>query len=58
MDIKPITTDSDYRRTLDTIESLRTAKRDTPEGDKLNSLVALVEEWERKHYLLEPRRIL
>ena len=29
-----------------------TAKRDTPEGDRLDVLVTLVEAWERQHYPL------
>ena len=40
----------DYRRTLKEIEGLMLAKRNTPEGDGLDVLVALVEAWERKHY--------
>jgi HTH-type transcriptional regulator/antitoxin HigA len=35
------------------IESLMTAKRNTPEGDRLDVLVTLVEAWERKHYPLD-----
>jgi HTH-type transcriptional regulator/antitoxin HigA len=29
------------------------AKRGTPEGDRLEVLVTLVEAWERRHYPLE-----
>ena len=50
MDIAPIKTQRDYRRVLKEIESLMTAKRNTPEGDRLDVLVTLVEAWERKHY--------
>ena len=50
MDISPIKSDRDYRRTLKEIEGLMTAKRDTPEGDRLDILVTLIEAWERKHY--------
>lgn len=50
MDIEPIKTKRDYHRTLKEIEGLMTAKRNTPEGDRLDVLVTLVEAWEAKHY--------
>ena len=50
MEIEPIRTHRDYRRTLKEIEGLMIAKRNTPEGDRLDVLVTLVEAWERKHY--------
>ena len=53
MDISPMKTQRDYRRVLKEIESLMTAKRNTPEGDRLDVLVTLVEAWERKHYPLD-----
>lgn len=53
MDIAPIKTQRDYRQALKTIESLMAAKRNTPEGDRLDVLVTLVEAWERKHYPLD-----
>ena len=53
MDIAPIKTQRDYRRVLKAIEGLMTAKRNTPEGDRLGLLVTLVEAWERKHYPLD-----
>jgi HTH-type transcriptional regulator / antitoxin HigA len=53
MDIKPIKTQRDYRRILKEIEGLMNAKRNTPEGDRLDVLVTLVEAWEGKHYLLD-----
>jgi HTH-type transcriptional regulator/antitoxin HigA len=49
MDIKPIKTQRDYRRLLKEIEGLMRAKRDTPEGDRLDVLVTMVEAWEAKH---------
>jgi HTH-type transcriptional regulator / antitoxin HigA len=51
--IVPIKTQRDYRRILKEIESLMTAKRNTPEDDRLDMLVTLVEAWERKHYPLD-----
>lgn len=50
MEIAPIKTDHDYRQALDAIEGLMGAERDTPEGDRLDVLVTLVEAWEAKHY--------
>jgi HTH-type transcriptional regulator/antitoxin HigA len=51
MDIKPIRTRADYRAALKEIEKLMGAKANTPEGEKLDVLVTLVEAYERKHYL-------
>jgi HTH-type transcriptional regulator / antitoxin HigA len=53
MDIKPIKNTRDYRRTLKEIEGLMRARRNTPEGDRLDVLVALVEAWEARHYPLD-----
>ena len=53
MDISPIKIKRDYHRMLKEIEGLMTAKRNTPEGDRLDVLVTLVEAWEAKHYPLD-----
>jgi len=53
MDIKPIKTKRDYRRALKEIDGLMDAKRGTPEGDRLDVLVTLVEAWEAKHYPID-----
>jgi HTH-type transcriptional regulator/antitoxin HigA len=53
MNIVPIKTKRDYRRVLAEIEGLMTARRNSPEGDRLDVLVTLVEAWERKHYPLD-----
>lgn len=50
MDIKPIKTDADYRTALKEIEVLMNASADSPEGEKLDVLVTLVEAYESKHY--------
>ena len=52
MEIKPIKSKTDYRRVLGEIQGLMLAKRNTPEGDRLDVLVTLVEAWEAKHYSL------
>ncbi len=49
MDIAPIKTKRDHQRALKEIEGLMTAKRNTPEGDRLDVLVTLVEAWEARH---------
>jgi HTH-type transcriptional regulator/antitoxin HigA len=53
MDIAPIKSQRDYRRVLKEIEGLMNARRNSPEGDRLDILVTLVEAWERKHHPLD-----
>lgn len=53
MDIKPLKTEADYQAVLKEIEILMNAKADTPEGDRLDVLVTLVEAYEAKHYPLD-----
>lgn len=53
MEIAPIKTERDYRRTLKEIEGLMTAKGNTPEGDRLDVLVTLVEAWEARNHPLD-----
>lgn len=53
MDIKPIKTEADYQAALAEIERLMDAEPDTPEGNCLDVLVALIEAWEEKHYPVE-----
>lgn len=53
MDIFPIKTELDYRRALAEIDGLMMAAPDTPEGDRLDVLVTLVEAYEARHYPME-----
>ena len=53
MDITPIKTKQDHLRALKEIENLMTASRNSPEADRLDVLVTLVEAWETKHYPLD-----
>ena len=53
MEIRPIKTKADYRGALGEIERLMRARRGTPEGDRLDVLVTLVEAYEAKHYPLD-----
>ncbi len=53
MNIKPIRTDASYRATLTEVETLMMAELDTPEGEKLDVLVTLIEAYERKQFSLD-----
>ena len=53
--MKPIKTDADYRAALKEIESLMMADPDTPEGEKLDVMVTLIEAYEAKHFPIEQR---
>ena len=53
MEIAPLKNRHDYRQALKEIETLMQARRNTPEGDRLDVLVTLVEAWEHKHYPLD-----
>lgn len=52
MEIKPIKTIADYTAALSEIEGLFDAAPGTPEGDRLEVLVTLVEAYEEQHYQL------
>src|SRR5215467_12254669 len=56
MDIRPIRNDADHRRALAEIEQLWGAADCTPEGDKLDILVTLVEAYEERRWPLKSRR--
>lgn len=53
MEIRPIKTESDYQTTLKEIDGLMAADPGSPEGDRLDVLVTLVEAWEREHYPID-----
>jgi len=53
MEIDPIKTESDYEATLKEIEGLMSAEAGSPEGDRLDILVTLVESYERRHYPID-----
>ena len=54
MKIKPIKTEEDYRATLREIELLMTAEPGSPERERLDVLVTLVEAYEREQHLESP----
>lgn len=50
MKIRPIRTNADYRAALREVERLWDAEPDTPEGDRVDVLVTLIEAYETKHF--------
>jgi HTH-type transcriptional regulator / antitoxin HigA len=54
MDVKPIKNESDYDAALAEIADLMDARANTPEGDRLDVLVTLVEAYEEKHWRVNP----
>ena len=54
MDIQPIKNALGHAAALAEIEALMCAKRDTPEGDRLDVLVTLVQAYETKHHPIDP----
>jgi|YelNatPaOPRAMG01_1025707.scaffolds.fasta_scaffold34516_3 HTH-type transcriptional regulator/antitoxin HigA len=56
MDIRPIRTEADYKDTLKEISALMESDPDpgTPEGERLDILVTLVQAYEGKHMCITP----
>ena len=50
MEIKPIRSEADYQTALKEIEKLIESQPGTPEGDRMDVLVTLVEAYEAKHF--------
>jgi len=53
MKIQPIRTEADYDKALANIERLWGAKQGTPNGDRLDVLLVLVEDYESKHHPID-----
>jgi HTH-type transcriptional regulator / antitoxin HigA len=53
LNIKPIKTKANYRSVLKEIESLMTAKANSPDGDRLDVLSTLVEAYERVDFPMD-----
>src|SRR5690242_3212750 len=53
-DIRPIRTETDYKKVLAEIERLWGAKRGTPNGDRLDVLATLIDAYEAEHYPMDP----
>ena len=54
MDIRPIKTEQDYQDALQEVDKLIDAKSNTPDGDKLDILVTLIEAYEEKNHPVLP----
>lgn len=54
-EIELIRTKADYHAALKEIEALMTAECDTPEGERMDFLVTLVEAYEHERYRLDLR---
>lgn len=52
MELKPIKTDADHEAALREIERLWDAKEGTPDGDRMEILMPLVEAYEEEHFPL------
>lgn len=50
MEIKPIRSESDYQAALKEIDKLIESQPGTPEGDRMDVLVTLVEAYEASHF--------
>ena len=54
MEIQPIKTEKDYDAALNLIEQLWDSGENTPEGDRLDVLITLVEAYEAVHHPIYP----
>src|SRR3989339_302302 len=54
MNIKPIKTEADHKGALAEIRKLWEVEPNTPEGDKLEVLIMLVDAYEEKHHRIAP----
>lgn len=52
-DIKLIKTEGDYKEALKLADELFDAKVNTPEGDRLELLIALIEIYEKEHFPID-----
>jgi HTH-type transcriptional regulator / antitoxin HigA len=52
MEIKPIKTDNDYNQALERLEMIFDAKNGTSEGDELEVLGILIDQYENEHFLI------
>lgn len=53
MNIKPVRTKASHRAALKEIEALMSARAGTPEGERLDVLVTLVEAYERENFPMD-----
>ncbi|MEI7695475.1 MAG: transcriptional regulator [Chlorobium sp.] len=53
MQIRPIKTELDYQEALNRLEEIFTAKQGTTEGDELEILGILIENYEEEHFFVD-----
>lgn len=53
VEVSPIRSEQDYESVLAEIEPLMAARPGTPDGDRLDVLVALVQAWEAEHHAID-----
>jgi HTH-type transcriptional regulator / antitoxin HigA len=53
-ELKPIRTEADHERAMAEVERLWGAKDGTPEGDRLDVLITLIEAYEKEVYPFDP----
>jgi HTH-type transcriptional regulator / antitoxin HigA len=53
MNVKPIKTKKDYQQALDRLELIFDAKRGTPEGDELEILGILIDQYENENFPID-----
>lgn len=54
MDIKPITNEHEYAAALERIDELFDSAMDSTEGDEIDAICKMIEEYERVHYPIDP----
>ena len=54
MNIRPIRTEADYDHALAEVDRLWGSKQGTPNGDRLDVLLVLIEDYEAKHHPIDP----
>jgi HTH-type transcriptional regulator / antitoxin HigA len=54
-DLKPLRSEADYKLALKAAEALMGAKSRSPEGERLDILVALIEAYEAGHFPMNCR---
>ena len=53
-DVRPIRTEADHEAALEEVAGLWGAASGTPEGDRLDVLATLIDDYEARHYPMDP----
>ena len=54
LQLQPIRTEADYANALAEVQRLWGAKRGTEQGDRLDTLASLIDEYEARHHPMDP----